>query len=668
MRTDCRRLFFLSSLSLLPLLAAPQQGDSLLRPALAQEGAGRGLTPAERVGQETRDRIIAGRTLYDNNDVRAVATLRDASQNALTALGQVAGMNVLTEGNKSFPNDVITAALAQRAAEAHFYWGLAADRFARRDEAITALTRSLRISRAIAISTTDNGNLRRDAALELGRILRDGLPLIAPDDTLDSIASISHGRLWTPRRVSFEPGPIATDVAGASNTKFEFLVTDGKLFPPVSSNNALARIPPYYQGVPAESLPAVLQLDKMVAGYARETTGSNKGQWRQMVRVFYASPYLTKGRRDDLPRARALCEQFLKVQALVKDKLGATNLYARGDRIAGVSTLWLLEVSALWPQDDEDPAILAQLGPLMPKLNTGSRRDIIDPEVTATVRPWMPIAGQAEAAPGEIMFWKASMVRPEAEWVRELFHEYGHVSLPPLGGFRPPLEPFANGMMGETLGMLWAAQSPERFGAAGKEFAFHASTQALPALRFFLKAGPGSSLRASGTTDGWHYLQGLTTYLERVYGGRLLGRAMTPLANRASNVSNLAARRSLMSTQTLMNSLDQSWRNPWGKTNTLPIWLPGALDNSPSATTLISRGEGMLKSGSTTPALLYVPIGTESLRVDGSGTSKLRVVGLPFKAADGGVRIYFAGKSGWQKFSLAAGTDTKISGARFEKK
>ncbi|RYG61229.1 hypothetical protein EON80_24075 [bacterium] len=223
-------------------------------------------------------------------------------------------------------------------------------------------------------------------------------------------------------------------------------------------------------------------------------------------------------------------------------------------------------------------------------------------------------------------------------------------------------------MMGETLGMMWAAQAPDRVGAAGGEFAFHVSTEAIPALRFFLKAGPGSSLRASGTIDGWRYLQGLTTYLERVYGGRMLGKAITPLTNRASNVENIAMRRNMMSTQTLMNSLDLAWNNPWGTGTTLPIWLPGALEVNTTAPALISRAEATLKGGTTAVATLYVPPGADSLRITGAGIGKLRVVGLPFKAADGVVRVYFAGKTGWQKFSLVAGADAKISGARFEKK
>jgi hypothetical protein len=638
---------------------------------------------AAQPGDETRDALLRGRSQLDSNDARAVLTLRDASQRALVALGQVAGPNILMAVPESLPNDVVTAGLAQKAAEAHYYWGLAADRFARRDEAITAFSRAVRLSRAVSGPTTDGGTLRRDAAQDLGRVLREGLPLIAPDDALDSIATIAHRDLWTPRRFSFDPSGLSSEIEGATLPKSEFLITDGKLFPPVGPNNTLARVPPLYQSVPPDSLPPSLKLDKMVAGYARETSGPNKGQWRQNVRVFYASPYLTKDKRDDFPRAKVLCEQFLRVSALFRSQIGAQNLYARGDRIEGVTTLWLLEISALWPQDDDDPAILAQLGPLMPDLNTGPKRDATDPVVTALMRPWMPIAGHLESDPGEMLFWKSSLARSEAEWIREICHEYGHVALPPLGGFRPPLEPYANGMMGETLGLLWVAGVPNALNLSGANRPAGATApktpqvsaieaqitaQTVPALKFFLQSRPESALRASGSADGWKYLQGLTIYLERVYGGKTLGRVLSPLSLRAAKISDVAVRRSLLGTQNLMGSLDTLPRDSWGSSKTIPIWLPGAFNLSHSADSLVRRGETVLKANTSTRVLLFVPPGADSLRIDGVGTGQLRCVGLPFTNSNGAMRIYFAGKSGWQNFSIAAGADAKVSTARFERK
>ncbi len=658
----------LGSLSL-PGVARAQDPDLPGAPANVPASSG----AANRLSAPIRTRISQGRALYDAGDERAVAVLREAAQSALASLTQIAGQNPLAADAKSLPNDSVTANLAQSAGEAHFYWGLAADHFARRDESITALSRAVRLSRALAGAPVDSGLLRRDSSLELGRVLRGGLPLVAPDDTLDNIASLAHGGLWTPKRISFEAAALSGGIGGATIPKTEFLVTDGKLFPPtLPGSNDLSRIPPYYANVPAESLPAALQLDKMVAGYERQAKGPNRGQWRQVARVLYASPFLTQNRRDDLPRARALCEQFLRVHAVFQDALGATNLYTRGDRDEGVTTLWLLETSALWPEDDDDPSILAQLGAKMPGVNTGAEKTATEAVTTATQLPWMgqsnmALAGQAESQGGEIMFWKAPLARPETEWLREVFHEYGHVALPPLGGFRPPLEPYGNGLMGETLGQMWAAQAPERFGITASQSAgleTQVANQALPALRFFLAAGPNSPLRASGSRDGLRYLQGLTTYLERVYGARMLGRALAPLANRAASVDDVATRRALMNSSNLLDAVDFNWNRWSGKT--LPIYLSGALATARTADNLIGRENALLRAGSRTGALLYVPRGTESLRIEGA--SQLRAVGLPFVVQGGALKVYFAGRSGWQSFSLVAKSDTRVGAARFERK
>ena len=642
----------LSTLFLTGLLLAPSDAaQDLLAPAPLQK------VPTEREGEMVRREVLQGRALLQAGDERAVATLRQAAQKALATLTSVAGRNPLLAGSKTLPGDALTANLAQSAGEAHFYWGLAASRFAQRDESITALSRALRLARALP---GDGGALRRDSALELSRILRDGLPLVAPDDALETIAQIAHGGLWTPQRFDFDP-QISAQIGGSALPKNEFLVTDGKLFPPVAASGDLSRIPPFYSQVPADQLPGALHLDKMVAGYEKLASGPNRGQWRQIARVFYASPFLTRNRRDDLPRARDLCAQFLKVHALFENALGATNLFTRGDRDEGVTTLWLLEVSSLWPEASD---VSAQPGAL------GAS---IDPKTPSTAQPWMALAGQMESNGGEIMFWQSGLARPETEWVRELFHEYGHVALPPFGGFRPPLEPYGNGVLGETLGALWAAPQANNFGAtdnlaggAVNDFVIHVGNQALPALHFFLHAGPDLARQSDGNREGWRYLQGLTTYLERVYGAEMLGRALTPLSNRAAGVSDVAARRSLMNARALSDSLDANWRDWDGKT--LPIWLPGALDVPRSAQNLIARGAATLKRGAQTSALLYVPKGAESLLIEGTAASQLRAVGLPSSHDGGAMRVYFGGKSGWQSFSLLAGADTKISGARFEKK
>ena len=641
-------------------------------PAAPAAPALTGEALAARLSADADKRLEAGRDLLDAGDPRSVETLRAAAQGALQILQNSTPADVLNAAPASLPDDELTASLTTRAAQAHLLWSIAAQKFARRDEAITALARAQRLLLAPA-GRAQNTDLERDINLRVGELMTDGLPLVAPDDVLGDIALLMHGGQWTPRSWSWNDG------AG----RHDFLVTDGELFPPppAGTRDIAPRTPGLYQKLSATQLPSSLKLNKMVAGYARENSGPNQGQWRQVVRVFYASPRLTAGKRDDLPRARALAQQFLKVHALEQDEMGLSNLYAQGDREAGVTTLWLLEVSALWPNDDDDPRVIAQLGPLMPIINTGKKPIPTQPETTALMRPWTPIAGQNDADPDEILFWKAGLNRSEAEWLRELFHEYGHVAIPPLGGFRPPLEPFANGVIGETLGMMWAAQMPESFElraqtvatnadgapAMGAEFEEHLKNYALPARAEFLAAGPNSPLADAGTAQSLRFLNGATTYLERVYGGPLLGRALQPLAERAGQTTGVAARRALLRTGDLFSSIETNWSTPWNPDKTLPIWLPGALGVDLDAATLVNRAPYTLKAGTRAPLTLWVPPGTAELRIEGAGAGNLSTIGPSFSAKGDVARVFF-GDNGWQKITLVASANATISAARFIRK
>ena len=650
--------------------------------------AGNGAAPdpgalAARLNDDVAARLQSGRDLLLAGDPRSEPALRAAAQGALQLLATSTGTDVLGAQPGTLPDDALTRALANQAAQAHLWWGVASQKFGSRDEAITALSRAKRLVSAAPDSSLAPNTLGRDINLELGKELTAGLPLVAPGDVLGDIAQLMHGDRWTPRAFDF-------DAAGGNANAL--LVTDGELFPPPlpGIKGISPRTPALYQTLSVEQLPSSLKLNKMVAGYARETDGPNKGQWRQVVRVFYASQFLTENKRDDLPRARALAEGFLKVQSLFKTQMGLTNLYTSGERDAGVTTLWLLEVSALWPSDDPDPRVQAQLGPLMPAVNIGPNRGPTQPETTALMRPWTPIAGHNEGNPGEILFWKAGLERPEAEWLRELFHEYGHVAIPPLGGFAPPLEPYANGVIGETLGMMWAAGMPTQFApptlaptgsrqvstdASASDAALeqraayreHVRAYALPARALFVASGPNSTLRGATDAAGLRYLNGATTYVERVYGAPLLGRALQPLALRAQQTDSLAARRSLYRTGSFFDAVEQTLSSPWNPDKTLPLWLPGALDVELDAATLVNRSAYTLRGGTRAPLLLWVPPGTAELRIEGAGAGNLSALRTPFSAKGDLARVFFTG-NGWQKIVLVAGKDVTISAARLIRK
>ena len=682
-------------------------GALLCQPARAQE-APTGAALADRLAGDLNGRLQAATDLLDANDPSSASELRDVAQSALKVLQSATKDDVLNAAPGSLPGDSITLNLTQQAARAHWLWGVAAQRFVRRDEAITALARARRLAVASA-GADDNTLLLRDINIEINKVLSDGLPLIAPTDVLGDIAQLIHDDSWTPRSFGFDA---VSDQIGAPRVQsgaddLQLLVTDGQLFPPPlpGTSDISPRTPALYSQFSDKQLPASLRLNKMVAGYARQSSGPNQGQWRQVVRVLYASSRLTDNKRDDLPRARALAEQFLKVHDYYQNDLGLSNLYAEGDRDAGVTTLWLLEVSALWPADDKDPRVLAQLGPLMPNINTGKSSIEPVPETTELMRPWAPIAGNVESVPGEILFWKAGLVRPEAEWLRELFHEYGHVTIPPLGGFRAPLEPYANGFIGETLGMLWAAQSPAEFtlqvqdkqvaptfltpvavaatspvskpadAASAESVAAemradinqHLQSHAIPARELFVASGPNAPISEAGDAQSLLYLSGLTVYLERVYGAPLLGRALSPLAQRAREAQGTAARRTLLRPGNLFSAIETNWQKPWRADNTLPVWLPGALNARLDATTLANRGAITLPKGTRATTWLWVPPGTGELRIEGAGAGNLSVLGTAFAAKGDIARVYFAA-NGWQKITLVAQDNVTIGTAKFVRK
>lgn len=427
--------------------------------------------------QQIEESLSEGASLADEGDSRAVDVLSQAARASTSTIVSLGGRRLLLAPPEQMPGGGALREATQQASRAHLAWGQAANRFARRDQAITALARAYRLAGPNRAGTN---LLSRDASNALSTVLREGLPQVAADDTIDTLSSLA---LWKPRRFSFDlpPGalgpsstPAGASGAGAASTasatpRVELLITQGKVFPPESmtvggEKNVVA---PLYRTVSSTALPPVLRLGYMVAGYQKQASGPNAGLWKLEARVFYPHPIFTRFNRDDRPRAEALCAQFLRLRALEASAMGAVNPYGSEGVLGDMATsLWMNEVSALWPADDDDPETAEQRGARMPKVNTQS--PVVRPvEIVETPlsMPWVASA-QVASAPGDILFFKSGQPRSEVEWLREIAHEYGHVSLAPMGRFRPPLEPFGNGYLGETLAMLWVAASPQSFDAS----------------------------------------------------------------------------------------------------------------------------------------------------------------------------------------------------------
>lgn len=803
--------------------------------ATARGGATQKTTPGAKTTSPTTpggaavgvdDALERGRALLAANDARAIPLLRTVALRALDELRALAPNAVAArDGIVDYATtttlpDYQGPALRgrERAARAHLWWGTAESRLGDRDRAITALARAVILSSSapvdedappegvtpladgapggetssadFVLDSTTLRETRRNAAQNLNGLLRQGLPVVAPDDVLSVVASRMHGGLWRPRRFRFELPTLAFSppsdgaargTASLASASREFLITSGKLFPsetraPNSDSPRLWRVPPLYSGVAADALPPSLKMDRTVVGYERVTSGPNTGLWHQKVRVFYASTYVTRDNRDDGPRAQSLCAQFLKVSALMREGAGLGNRYAPD----GVSTLWLCEVSALWPADDasdETPARPLR-APLVPAATATGSRATQGIVATPLSRPWRAGAW-LDSAPGDILLFRLTQPRDEAEWLRELVHEYSHIAVPPFSGFAPPLEPFGNGALGETLGMLWAASETRapanrlvshasadialrplfanptslaafpsanprsnvaakvaelnsattfapieawedaddafvtptsrtsapritasaRITASGWSRAMetHVGLNALPALRIFNARGPLPSMMpngapsSSGARDDLRYLQGVAVYLERVYGARVLGAALVPLASNVVPDSNAAIRSAmngaarrpgmppLLNANTLLNSAQFALREPFERGQArLPIWLPGAMSPLPSlgAAALSSRAPLQLRAGQSAGAWIFVPAQASTLRVqwrDAAPSAALQLVAnrlsasVSKSASSGTLSIATSGRAGWHRLIFRATGTLTLSGAWFER-
>jgi hypothetical protein len=81
---------------------------------------------------------------------------------------------------------------------------------------------------------------------------------------------------------------------------------------------------------------------------------------------------------------------------------------------------------------------------------------------------WVTNKGEpgARAQGRSIYLYAAKTERPPGEWLREIAHEYGHVSFPGIGGFTETSDPWADGELAELLFAKWLGGETEPRGEA----------------------------------------------------------------------------------------------------------------------------------------------------------------------------------------------------------
>ena len=144
---------------------------------------------------------------------------------------------------------------------------------------------------------------------------------------------------------------------------------------------------------------------------------------------------------------------------------------------------------------------------------------------------WITDEGKAggELYNENIYIYSANTQRSGQEWIREIAHEYSHLTLPPVGGYIEP-EWSASGYLGELLVMSWATRNERP-----KEFAYADAlnpidinkTQISTLISSFLKNGLDGLDETSSSRDAMDIFLGFALYVEETRGARSLTSAFT---------------------------------------------------------------------------------------------------------------------------------------------
>ena len=496
-------------------------------------------------------------------------------------------------------------------------WSRAAQKWRSRDDAVEILARG--VSQLMLKDATKDATELRNA---LAPLLIDGLPLSASQKTLQTLSQIVARDNWKLQPLSLALPQNFAHIEYSKSRARDFLITNGALF--VNGKNAdgapqLWRTPPLYAAY--SDLPPTLKMNRVVYGFA-----SDKTQFVQVVRVLYADVDAA-----EKLRAERVCRDFLRVWNSFDGALSRRNLYSP------VTTIWLSRESALWPQPENATA-----------WNAGA---------------------QLDSAPSEMILFRTSEARPPAEWLREIAHEYSHIALPPFAGYAPPLEPFGNGVLGETLLMLWALGSPQSYFApeeteeARRNLRVHVARYAIPAWKTAMSRDPRTPIRGDDEAAR-RALVGLTLHIERVYGARVLRNALSQLdgddlekqrqaalalaQRRAASVSSSE----ILRAEALRLSLARVLDKPFAASEKASLWIGGALSQTRlSPDELASRAPLILKANQRSNGWIYVPRGAKQLRIENNTSSTRRLVanGWKITPSKNATILSCESKSGWQR-------------------
>lgn len=156
---------------------------------------------------------------------------------------------------------------------------------------------------------------------------------------------------------------------------------------------------------------------------------------------------------------------------------------------------------------------------------------------------WLMRSGKAggEQWQRNLYFYDLDAPRTSIEWIREIVHEYSHLALPAIGGYKDP-EYWASGYLGERLIVRWLQRRPggpalvtQMWGDFSGAANFNRLLVA-PALALYAKIGPSPRWLARTDADGMRYLIGQALTLDDHDGAPALAAAFALLPRDARAV------------------------------------------------------------------------------------------------------------------------------------
>jgi hypothetical protein len=153
---------------------------------------------------------------------------------------------------------------------------------------------------------------------------------------------------------------------------------------------------------------------------------------------------------------------------------------------------------------------------------TGRWGDPVDIWVTQKGEPGARAQGRS------IYLYASQTPRPPGEWLREVAHEYGHVSFPGLGGFEDTDDPWVDGHLAELLFPKWLAScgTPEWLPWDVEAWTSEAAQRRALLLSTFRSAGPDGALLEGKDAAARDHFLGLVLEVEDRVGPQTFGEVL----------------------------------------------------------------------------------------------------------------------------------------------